>query len=52
MSRVLQALERANSHWRYWAYRRSIGSPVSALGTLREWWTRFWFELDNIRRRT
>ena len=49
--RVIQAMRRANSHWRYWMYRRQIGNPVSALETFRQWWARLRFELSNIRQK-
>lgn len=42
-----ESVSRANSHIRYWFYRRSIGSPISFLQTLREWVRRYRFERAN-----
>lgn len=42
-----ESISRANSHIRYWLYRRSIGNPISLLQTLREWLRRYRFERTN-----
>jgi hypothetical protein len=42
---ALRALERANSHIRYWRYRKAIGNPFPLTTALREWWARLKFEL-------
>lgn len=39
-----ESVSRANSHIRYWFYRRSIGNPIPLLQTLREWVRRYRFE--------
>lgn len=39
-----QAIDRANSGFRLYWYRRKIGKPLSLWETLREWPRRFWFE--------
>ena len=44
---IRESIGRANSHLRYWAYRRQIGRPISLLGAMRDWWSRFVFELKN-----
>jgi hypothetical protein len=49
MLRYMTAVRRANSHLRYWRYRRKINNPVSLLSALREWKIRFFFELSNIK---
>ena len=48
MSRLSQCLARANSHLRYWAYRRSIGNPITLRSALRAWLKRFAFEWCNL----
>ncbi len=40
----LESASRANSGFRFYAYRRRIGNPVTLLSVLREWPRRFWFE--------
>lgn len=39
-----EAMQRANSGFRFYAYRKSIGRPVSLIGILIEWPKRFFFE--------
>ena len=34
----------ANSHFRYWAYRRKIGNPFPLRVAVRQWFHRFAFE--------
>jgi hypothetical protein len=41
---IRESVQRANSGFRFYAYRRRIGNPISLLGVLREWPRRFWFE--------
>lgn len=48
MSRFREAVSRANSHFRYWAYRRSIGNSISIMVPLRQWPRRFAFEFFGI----
>jgi hypothetical protein len=39
-----EGVARANSHLRYWRYRRAIGRPFPLSVALREWWARLLFE--------
>jgi hypothetical protein len=48
-SKIVQIMSRANSHLRYWRYRRSIGKPISLLGSIGDWRRRFLFEWRNRR---
>lgn len=41
---ILESVRRANSSFRYYAYRRSIGNPIALRTTLREWVNRYRFE--------
>ena len=42
---VREALRRAKSHLNYWWYRKSIGSPISLISSIREAVRRFFFEM-------
>ena len=44
---IAESFRRANSHLRYWRYRRQIGNPVPFWGTVRDWFDCFVFELRN-----
>lgn len=44
---IRESIDRANSHLRYWAYRRQIGNPIPLRRALRDWFRRFVFELRN-----
>ena len=48
MNRLSQCLSRANSHLRYWSYRRSIGRPIALRGAIKQWFLRFAFEWRNV----
>lgn len=39
-----ESISRANSHLRYWLYRRRIGRPISLFRALRDWVIRYRFE--------
>ena len=39
-----EAVGRANSHLRYWKYRRDSGSPISVWLAIRQWCLRLAFE--------
>lgn len=41
---IMESVRRANSGFRLYTYRRSIGNPLSLWATLREWPRRFIFE--------
>ena len=45
--RFSDAISRANSHFRYWKYRRDIGSPISLLLSVKQWIRRMKFEWHN-----
>lgn len=45
----LGALSRANSTFRLWSYRRSIGEALPFRWAIGEWFRRFAFELRNIK---
>ena len=44
----LNAVSRANSHIRYWRYRKSIGRPISLTQSVCNWYHRFVFEAFGI----
>lgn len=48
MNRLSQCISRANTEFRYVAYRRKIGSPISMWGACRRWVQRFAFEWRNL----
>lgn len=43
----VESLKRAYSHVRYWMYRRSLGSPIPLVMSLREAVRRYQFERIN-----
>jgi hypothetical protein len=43
-SGFFEAVARANSHLRYWKYRRDLGSPISISLAVRQWFRRMAFE--------
>jgi hypothetical protein len=45
---IPQAIARANSHIRYWRYRRSIGNPFPLRTAVAQWLRRFAFEAFGI----
>ena len=42
--RFVDAVKRANSHLRYWKYRRQQGNPIPLRLAMRQWCGRFAFE--------
>lgn len=44
----MNSFSRANSHLRYWRYRRAIGSPFQLRVALYQWYRRFIFEAFGI----
>lgn len=45
-----KAIERANSHIRYWRYRRRLGTPILLRVALSQWWRRLaheWLGIGN-----
>jgi hypothetical protein len=45
---TLESIARANSHIRYWRYRRSIGNPFPLRVAITQWMRRFVFERFGI----
>lgn len=43
--KLIEVFQRANSHFRFHAYRKEIGNPVTPWHTARAWVGRAWFEL-------
>lgn len=43
-----EAIGRANSHLRYWKYRREAGSPIALATAMKQWVKRFAFEWAGI----
>lgn len=47
---LVEAIERANSHIRYWRYRRKISNPITLRQALSQWWRRLvaeWLGIGN-----
>jgi hypothetical protein len=46
--KLTQAISRANSHFRYWNYRKTIGNPFPLRIAVGQWFRRFAFEAAGI----
>ena len=46
--KLTQAISRANSHFRYWIYRKTIGKPFPLRFAVTQWFRRLAFELAGI----
>ena len=46
--KLTQAISRANSHFRYWNYRKTIGKPFPLRFAVAQWFRRLAFELAGI----
>ena len=47
-NRLIEIISRANSHIRYWKYRKSIGNPFPLKVAIKSWVRRFIFEAFSV----
>ena len=47
-AKFTKAVDRANSHFRYYQYRKNIGNSIPLLPVFKHWYKRFIFEYLDI----